>query len=64
MNEIRKVNTNAVRHPGGPRAQLEHELHGLRRRLAEAWWYEESLETIQELEGLIAVRRRALSAAR
>ncbi len=43
------------------REQIEAELAQLRQQLAEAWWYERPLETIQEIERLITARTRELS---
>ena len=39
-----------------PRARIEQELKQLRRRLADAWWYERPLEEIEEIERMIAAR--------
>lgn len=44
----------------GTRVRIEMELKHLRRRLADAWWFERSLEEIQEIETMIAARRSAL----
>ena len=46
----------AERQPLSPRTRLERELKQLRRRLADAWWYERPLAEIQEIERMIAVR--------
>ena|GEM_PF-4055534 len=43
------------------RERIETELRRLRQQLANAWWYEEPLETIQEIERLIAAHTRELS---
>ena len=40
--------------------QTEGELDRLRERLAEAWWNEEPLDTIQELERDIVAQSQAL----
>ncbi len=44
-------------------AKLDDHLHGLKRRLDEAWWNEEPLETILKIEKEIADRSEALQSA-
>lgn len=46
------------------RPQVEVELDDLRERLAEAWWNEEPLHEIQQIEDRIEECKRQLRAAR
>lgn len=46
------------------RTQLEVELHDLREQLAEAWWNEQPLHEIQEIEDRIEECKRQLHVAR
>ncbi|GJM24524.1 MAG: hypothetical protein DHS20C16_09390 [Phycisphaerae bacterium] len=42
-------------------SDIHSHLRGLRRRLDDAWWNEEPLETIQQIEREIAERSRFLN---
>ena len=54
------IGGGTITDPGPPglsrRERIEAELRRLRRQLADAWWYEKPLETIQKIERLIAAR--------
>ncbi len=41
-------------------SDIQNHIRGLKRRLDDAWWNEESLETIQQIEQEIAERSRLL----
>ncbi|HNO79974.1 MAG TPA: hypothetical protein PKN33_18145 [Phycisphaerae bacterium] len=41
-------------------SEIQNHLRGLRKRLDDAWWNEEPLETIQQIEKEIAERSRYL----
>ncbi len=42
-------------------SEIQSHLRGLRNRLDDAWWNEEPLETIQQIEREIAERSRSLN---
>ncbi len=48
---------------GDESTEIQNHLLGLRKKLDDAWWNEEPLETIQQLENEIAERSRNLSQA-
>ena len=61
MNSGSEIIMDPTRRIHSGRERIEAELRQLRRHLADAWWYEQPLETIQEIERLIAARSRELS---